>query len=328
MAATRGSIPIEINAKDVDMALRSGKFLSHMVEIDHQGERQPVIPRAIQFHPVTDMPMHIDLYRVEENAEIAIDVVVHFKNQDLSPGLKRGGVLNIVRHTIKLKCKANKIPEEIVVDLTGMDIGDFDPHLGDPAAGRHAPRDPRPRLHRRHHRRPQGGRRSHDDHDRSRRGRRVRKAPRALPRPKARPLRQPPPKRARATRRLNRLAFRGAAKDKRAMLLLVGLGNPGAKYAGNRHNIGFMAADAIARAYKFGPWKKKFRGEAGRRPDRRRPRRFIIKPQTFYNDSGHAVAEAARFHKIPSSNIVVFYDEIDLAPGRFRMKTGRRRGRQ
>jgi large subunit ribosomal protein L25 len=119
----RGAIPIEIKAKDVEMALRSGKFLSHMVELNHQGEKQPVIPRAIQFHPVTDEPIHIDLYRVEPNAEIAIDVIVRFKNQDQSPGLKRGGVLNIVRHTIKLKCKADKIPEEIVVDLAGTDIG-------------------------------------------------------------------------------------------------------------------------------------------------------------------------------------------------------------
>jgi large subunit ribosomal protein L25 len=120
----RGAIPIELNAKDVQTALRSGKFLSHMVEINHQGERQPVIPRAVQFHPVTDKPLHVDLYRVEENAEIAIDVVVHFKNQEASPGLKRGGALNVVRHTVKLKCKANKRPEEIVVDLTGLDIGD------------------------------------------------------------------------------------------------------------------------------------------------------------------------------------------------------------
>jgi large subunit ribosomal protein L25 len=120
----RGAVPIEINAKDVEMAIRSGKFLSHMVELNHQGEKQPVIPRAIQFHPVTDKPIHVDLYRVEENAEIAIDVVVHFRNHAESPGLKRGGALNVVRHTIKLKCKANKIPEEIVVDLTGLDIGD------------------------------------------------------------------------------------------------------------------------------------------------------------------------------------------------------------
>src|SRR5215470_15603775 len=120
----RGSVPIEIKAKDVEMAIKSGKFLSHLVEIDHRGERQPVIPRAVQFHPVTDKPLHVDLYRVEENAEIAIDVVVHFRNHADSPGLKRGGVLNIVRHTIRLKCKANGIPEEVVVDLTGLDIGD------------------------------------------------------------------------------------------------------------------------------------------------------------------------------------------------------------
>jgi PTH1 family peptidyl-tRNA hydrolase len=105
------------------------------------------------------------------------------------------------------------------------------------------------------------------------------------------------------------------------MLLLVGLGNPGAKYAGNRHNIGFMAVEAIARAYSFGPWKKKFRSEVCE-GGIDSVRTMIMKPQTFYNDSGHAVAEASRFYKIPPSDIVVFYDEIDLAPGRFRMKTG------
>ncbi len=120
----RGAIPIEVNAKDVTMAIRSGKFLSHMVELNHQGEKQPVIPRAIQLHPVTDEVIHLDLYRVEENSEIDIDVVVHFKNHEASPGLKRGGALNVVRHTIKLRCKANKIPEEIVIDLTGKEIGE------------------------------------------------------------------------------------------------------------------------------------------------------------------------------------------------------------
>jgi len=120
----RGAVPIEIRASEVKMALRSGKFISHLCELRHGGESQPVIPRDIQFHPVTDEPIHIDLYRVEENSEITIDVVVHFKNQDASPGLKRGGALNIVRHTINLRVNANTIPEEIVVDLTGKDIGD------------------------------------------------------------------------------------------------------------------------------------------------------------------------------------------------------------
>ncbi|MBY0563541.1 MAG: 50S ribosomal protein L25/general stress protein Ctc [Hyphomonadaceae bacterium] len=120
----RGAVSIEIKAKDVETALRSGKFISHMVELNHQGEKQPVIPRAIQFHPVTDQPIHVDLYRVEENSEIGVDVVVRFKNHEQSPGLKRGGALNVVRHTVRLKVKANAIPEEIVVDLAGKDIGD------------------------------------------------------------------------------------------------------------------------------------------------------------------------------------------------------------
>jgi len=105
------------------------------------------------------------------------------------------------------------------------------------------------------------------------------------------------------------------------MLLLVGLGNPGPKYAGNRHNIGFMAVDAIARAHGFGPWKKKFQGElAEGHIDG--VRTLILKPLTYMNESGRAVGEAANFHKLSAHDVVVFYDEIDLAPGRFRMKTG------
>lgn len=105
------------------------------------------------------------------------------------------------------------------------------------------------------------------------------------------------------------------------MLLLVGLGNPGAKYSGNRHNIGFMAVDAIARAHGFGPWKKKFHGElAEGHIDGART--LLLKPQTYMNESGRSVGEAANFHKLSAMQIVVFYDEIDLAPGRFRMKTG------
>ncbi|MGE0045358.1 MAG: 50S ribosomal protein L25/general stress protein Ctc [Hyphomonadaceae bacterium] len=120
----RGAVPIELKMAEVERAMRSGKFVSHMIEIDHRGERQPVIPRAIQYHPVTERPVHIDLFRVEENTQITIDVPVHFKNQELSPGIKRGGALNIVRHTLPVRVKASQIPEEIVIDLTGLEIGD------------------------------------------------------------------------------------------------------------------------------------------------------------------------------------------------------------
>lgn len=117
------AVSIELQRKEVVKAIRSGKFVSHLIEINHKGEKQPVIPRAIQYHPVTDEPIHIDLYRVDENTVINVQVPVHFKNQEASPGMKRGGVLNIVSHTVEVLTPATKIPEEFVIDLTGMEIG-------------------------------------------------------------------------------------------------------------------------------------------------------------------------------------------------------------
>jgi large subunit ribosomal protein L25 len=119
----RGAVPIELQRAEVARAIRAGKFVSHLIEIDHRGERQPVIPRAIQYHPVTDEPIHVDLYRVEEDTIINVQVPVHFRNHEASPGLKRGGVLNIVSHTVEVACPATRIPEEFVVDLTGLEIG-------------------------------------------------------------------------------------------------------------------------------------------------------------------------------------------------------------
>jgi len=105
------------------------------------------------------------------------------------------------------------------------------------------------------------------------------------------------------------------------MLLLVGLGNPGEKYARHRHNIGFMAVDAIAEAQGFGPARSKFQGEI-RDGTLGREKALILKPQTYMNNSGRAVGEAARFYKIAPEDIIVFYDELDLAPGKLRVKIG------
>ncbi len=105
------------------------------------------------------------------------------------------------------------------------------------------------------------------------------------------------------------------------MYLLVGLGNPGSDYAGNRHNIGFMAVDDIHRHYAFQPFRSKFQGEiadgmiAG-------DKGLILKPTTFVNESGRSVAEAARFYKIEPDQVIVLHDELDLAPGKIRMKKG------
>lgn len=109
------------------------------------------------------------------------------------------------------------------------------------------------------------------------------------------------------------------------MFIIAGLGNPGPKYQNNRHNIGFMAADAIADRWRFGPERAKFQSVV-RDGEVETPggtvKVLLMKPQTFMNESGRAVGEAARFYKISPAQIIIFHDEIDLAPGRFRMKTG------
>ena len=105
------------------------------------------------------------------------------------------------------------------------------------------------------------------------------------------------------------------------MHLFVGLGNPGSEYASNRHNIGFMAADVIHRRHSFSPWRKKFHGAlsdgvlGGEKI-------LLLKPQTFMNDSGRSVGEAVRFHDIPLDKVYVFFDELDLEPGKVRVKRG------
>ena len=105
------------------------------------------------------------------------------------------------------------------------------------------------------------------------------------------------------------------------MRLFVGLGNPGSRYAGNRHNIGFMAADEIARVHAAQPWRRRFQGQAadtvigGEKV-------LLLKPETFMNDSGRSVAEALRFFKLTLADLVVFHDELDLAPAKVRVKVG------
>ncbi len=105
------------------------------------------------------------------------------------------------------------------------------------------------------------------------------------------------------------------------MRLFVGLGNPGAKYAMNRHNIGYMAVDRIAGDYGFGPWRSKFQGviAEGRLADEKV---MLLKPETFMNNSGQSVGEAMRFFKLTPDDVTVFHDEIDLAPAKLRVKTG------
>jgi PTH1 family peptidyl-tRNA hydrolase len=105
------------------------------------------------------------------------------------------------------------------------------------------------------------------------------------------------------------------------MWLFVGLGNPGPSYAGNRHNVGFMAVDQIVRRHNLPPYKKRFNAYVSEGVIEGE-KVMIVRPQTYMNDSGRAVSEAARFYKVPADHVIVFYDEIDLEPNKVRVKTG------
>src|ERR1700761_2808773 len=120
---SQGPVAISVRKNEFRKALYSGKLLGHLVTLQHEGKNQPVIAKDIQFHPVSDEPVHFDLYRVDEHQLITIAVPVHFKNEEASPGMKAGGALNVNLHEVQLEVPADSIPEELVVDLTGLDMG-------------------------------------------------------------------------------------------------------------------------------------------------------------------------------------------------------------
>jgi large subunit ribosomal protein L25 len=119
----KGPVAIAVRSNEFRKALYSGKLLGHLVTLRHGAENQPVIAKDVQFHPVTDEPVHFDLYRVDEHQLITIAVPVHFKNEELSPGMKAGGALNINLHEVHIEVPADSIPEELVIDLTGLEMG-------------------------------------------------------------------------------------------------------------------------------------------------------------------------------------------------------------
>lgn len=120
----RAPVAISVDKKTINAALKSGKFLSHTVTLEHKGERQLVFAQDIQFHPVTDEPTHVDLYRVEPGQVIRVAVPVHVTGQGVSPGIKRGGAMNIVRHEVWLYAPADQIPDHLEADVSAMEIGE------------------------------------------------------------------------------------------------------------------------------------------------------------------------------------------------------------
>ena len=121
-----GEDPVAINLRqnEVVKAINTGQFLSSTATLVHDGKKQLVIPQAIQMHPVSDKPQHVDLFRVKKDQIITVEVTVNFLNEEESPGLKKGGALNVVRHAVELNVRADSIPDSLDADLTGLDIGD------------------------------------------------------------------------------------------------------------------------------------------------------------------------------------------------------------
>lgn len=115
---------IKIEYRALKKELQSGSFMNTLYMVEVNGTKTRVIPREVQFHPVTDRPLHVDLFRLAKGARTEVEIPVHFLNEEQSPGLKRGGVLNIVRHAIECSVPADAIPDHIEVDLAGLDIGD------------------------------------------------------------------------------------------------------------------------------------------------------------------------------------------------------------
>jgi len=116
--------PITLAINELTKEIHLGQFSSKLFALSLDGKIERVIPKDVQFHPVNDIPQHVDFLRVSKDARVTVEVPAHFINEEESPGLRRGGVLNVVRHTIELSCPVDAIPESIEISLTDLDIND------------------------------------------------------------------------------------------------------------------------------------------------------------------------------------------------------------
>jgi large subunit ribosomal protein L25 len=117
-------LPIHVEEKALVKALSTGHFMNSVIMVDVDGSQTRTLPKDVQFHPVTDRPLHVDFFRISEHSTVRVAVPVRFVNEDDAPGITRGGVLNVVRHELELVCDAASIPDEVIIDLTGKEVGD------------------------------------------------------------------------------------------------------------------------------------------------------------------------------------------------------------
>ncbi len=117
-------VAFHVEEKLLTKMLSTGHFMNSVIMVDIKGKANRTLPKDVQFHPVSSRPIHVDFLRIGEHSQVHVNIPVRFDNEEASPGLKRGGVLNIVQHDLELICDAAHIPDEIHIDLTGLDIGD------------------------------------------------------------------------------------------------------------------------------------------------------------------------------------------------------------
>ncbi len=117
-------LSVHVEEKLLAKMLNTGHFMNSVVMVELDGKQNRTLPKAVDFHPVTSRPIHVDFLRIGEHSKVTVAVPVRFDNEEASPGLKRGGVLNIVQHDLEIVCDAAEIPDEIHIDVTGLDIGD------------------------------------------------------------------------------------------------------------------------------------------------------------------------------------------------------------
>ncbi len=117
-------VTISFPFNELVQLLRTGRFLSTLCDVEVDGVKTRVIPKDVQFDPIKDFPVHVDLLRLGKGAKINVEIQMNFINEEESPGLREGGALNVVRYTVELRCPADSIPEELIGDLTGLELGD------------------------------------------------------------------------------------------------------------------------------------------------------------------------------------------------------------
>ena len=117
-------LAVHVEEKELRRQLGTGHFFNSVVDVEIDGKKVRTLPKDVAFHPVSDRPLHVDFLRLAADAKVHVNVPVHFVNQEASPGLKRGGVLNVVRHELDLVCDPTLIPEDINIDVTGLEVGD------------------------------------------------------------------------------------------------------------------------------------------------------------------------------------------------------------